>query len=517
MHQYCSSENITWDPEKEKEKKINPPVTIKPFKGYNKPYGPTISGLSSVLQLFCLFFTTDLMTTIVAETNRYATLCLKQDQHWEETTIEELQAYFGFLILMGIVRLPSIRDYWRTDEFYNYRPIAQRISRTRFLQIHSFLHFVNNDLLPPYGHSDYSKIQKVKPVMKYLSAKCLELFTPGQDLAVDEAMVKYKGRSSIKQDMPKKPIKRGFNIWMIADSDSGYVTKFQVYEGKTSTGKTEKGLSKKVVLTLSQEISHKYHHVYFDNFFTGIDLMLDLLRLGTYSCGTFRSDRKGFPEALKSVVKKGLPNRGDCKTARYGNMAAVTWQDTKPITCASTNIDPELMTLAKRKKKDGATMTIPCPQSIAQYNQKMGGVDRNDQLRGYYGIKIKSHKFYKYLFFGSLDIAITNCYVLSRFLPDLKTKSLKDFRMALAKELIGEYNSRKRKGRRVANTPTKRFCPSHFPTKADHRRNKCHYCACYLHKRGETAWECTDCNVYLCHTGSSDDCFCIYHTKHIHN
>ena len=41
----------------------------------------------------------------------------------------------------------------------------------------------------------------------------------------------------------------------------------------------------------------------YDNFFTGIDLMLNLLRCGTYSCGTMRSDMKGFPTALKPLVK----------------------------------------------------------------------------------------------------------------------------------------------------------------------------------------------------------------------
>lgn len=49
------------------------------------------------------------------------------------------------------------------------------------------------------------------------------MFTPGCNQCVDEAMVKFKGHSSIKQYMQKKPIKRGFKIWMRSDSRSGYV------------------------------------------------------------------------------------------------------------------------------------------------------------------------------------------------------------------------------------------------------------------------------------------------------
>lgn len=191
---------------------------MKPFRDYGKPYGPSYTAPTSILQLFTLIFTTELMTLIVNETNKYASACLKEKfENWEKVTIEEMYAY---LVYMGMVNLPSIRDYWRKDEL-NYTPLSSRISRSRFLDIHRFLHFVDNELLPSYGDPEYSKIQKIKPVLTYISQKCGGLFVPGQNLAVDEAMVKYKGRSSIKQYMPKKPIKRGFKIWMIADSKSG--------------------------------------------------------------------------------------------------------------------------------------------------------------------------------------------------------------------------------------------------------------------------------------------------------
>ena len=110
--------------------------------------------------------------------------------------------------------------------------------------------------------------------------------------------------------MPKKPIKRGFKIWMIADSDSGYVSKFKVYEGKSwhlsmqdtkaiccastnadpeSTkdveGKSkslENGLGGKVAMTPTEDFHQRYRNIYFDNFFTGVDPLLNLLRHGTF-------------------------------------------------------------------------------------------------------------------------------------------------------------------------------------------------------------------------------------------
>ena len=65
-------------------------------------------------------------------------------------------------------------------------------------------------------------------------------------------------------------------------------------------GAVEKGLGARVVKDLTNTLKGKYHHVYFDNFFTRTELLTDLERDGIYSCGTARKDRKGFPEALKS-------------------------------------------------------------------------------------------------------------------------------------------------------------------------------------------------------------------------
>ena len=56
---------------------------------------------------------------------------------------------------------------------------------------------------------------------------------PHKQLSVDEAMIKFKGRSSLKQYMPKKPIKRGIKMWCRADSVNGYLCNFGIYTGKT--------------------------------------------------------------------------------------------------------------------------------------------------------------------------------------------------------------------------------------------------------------------------------------------
>ena len=59
-------------------------------------------------------------------------------------------------------------------------------------------------------------------------------------------MIKFQGRSSLKQYMPLKPVKRGIKVWLLADSRNGYFSKFNVYTGKGATA--EKGLGMRVVI-----------------------------------------------------------------------------------------------------------------------------------------------------------------------------------------------------------------------------------------------------------------------------
>ena len=45
----------------------------------------------------------------------------------------------------------------------------------------------------------------------------------------------------------------------------------------------------------------------------------------------------------------------------------------------------------------------------------MGGVDRGDQLRQYYHVRVKSCKSYKYIFWFLFEVCILNSYILSRY------------------------------------------------------------------------------------------------------
>ena len=245
---------------------------------------------------------------------------------WNQVTVEELQAYMGFMILMGIVRLPSIYDYWQKEDIYHYSPVASKISQDRFFEFHRYLHFVDNSSLSPPGSPDYDKLGKIRPIIEKVSEVFRSVYSPHKELSVDEAMIPFKGRSSLKQYMPKKPVKRGIKVWAVADGTNGYICDFEVYTGKQGDS-VEKGLRARVVIGLTQLYKNTFRHVYFDNFFTSFILLIDLFKMGLYACGTIRSNQKGFPKELKPVLKKGLGDRGESKTRQFHNLTTSVWQD----------------------------------------------------------------------------------------------------------------------------------------------------------------------------------------------
>ena len=137
------------------------PVTTKPFV---ETPGPNVALPGSPTAIFCLFFTSHLLQYIVKQTNQYAFECMGVEAFakWTQVTVEELQAYMGFMILMRIVHLPSIYDYWQWDEIYHYTPVASRSSRDWFFELHQYLHFADNSSLAPPGSPEYGKLGNIQ-------------------------------------------------------------------------------------------------------------------------------------------------------------------------------------------------------------------------------------------------------------------------------------------------------------------------------------------------------------------
>lgn len=193
---------------------------------FEEAVGPAVSIPDTVKEVFQLIFTNSIVDYIVQETNRYARAIMGEARYekWETVKSNDIFAYCGIMIMMGLVHVPSLHDYWKRDALYYCPPIADRMSRDRFLEIHKYIHFVNNDNVTRPGDPQYDRLCKVRPVLEMIEQRFTDVYHPSRECAIDEAMVPYKGRSSLKQYMPNKPVKRGLKVWMRSDSNNGCLT-----------------------------------------------------------------------------------------------------------------------------------------------------------------------------------------------------------------------------------------------------------------------------------------------------
>jgi len=104
-----------------------------------------------------LFLTTLLLQSIVTQSNLFAaskgaTLDLR---------VEELQAFIGINVAMGMLRLPQIRDYWATDDIISTPWFPSIMSRDRFVEILRYLHLVDTSLQKKKGEDSYNVLFKI--------------------------------------------------------------------------------------------------------------------------------------------------------------------------------------------------------------------------------------------------------------------------------------------------------------------------------------------------------------------
>ena len=79
-----------------------------------------------VRRIFKLFFSEDVIASLVTFTNEYAWMHIAQhpsfaqtDGSWKECTNAKMQSFIATLIYFGLVRVPDVNKYWSGESLYN--------------------------------------------------------------------------------------------------------------------------------------------------------------------------------------------------------------------------------------------------------------------------------------------------------------------------------------------------------------------------------------------------------------
>jgi len=184
-------------------------------------------------------------------------------------------------------------------------------------------------------------------------------------------MISFKGRFFLKQYLPGKPTKWGIKSWGLADSANGCLQKCDIYKGKKEIQQQDLLLGGTSCTTTYRKFQGKWHHIYFDNFFSFTNLMKMLLEQETYSCGTTRANRKNWPTEFRKPTVLKL-KRGESRKMQHEDVTALVWQDKRVVLLLSTNSDPRTDGSVTRKPgKGNEEIEIACPQAIINYTKHM--------------------------------------------------------------------------------------------------------------------------------------------------
>lgn len=507
------------------------------------------------LDFFRLFISDDVFQLLADETERYAGQVRHEAEQagkphkekWETVTVEEIKAFLGLTITMGIIRLPTLHMYWRSDGLFALKRFGDVMPRDRFKQIKRYFHLADRDRQPARDSPNYDLLYKVKRLLDTVIPKFKEMYKVNKNLAIDEAMIPFKGRLSIKQYIKAKPHKWGIKSWVLSESETGYVDNFQIYKGRQENAPREGGLARRVVRDLTVGMDNTYHAIFTDNFYTSGTLADDMTARGLYLCGTLRKNAAGVPKSLfLTPVEIRNSERGLYWWFAKDGKVVGMWFDNRPVYILSTFHPPKLdrppphdLPTVRRHEKNGNAIHVPCPPAIVEYIRCMRGVDRGDQIIMMYNSGRKSVKWWKRVFFYLLEVCILNAHVIEtvhRKKHEQRTRAMLKFKMELAEGLIDGQIFRRRVGRpsigdahesqRLENVGL------HMPVFSD-RVHDCRACnerisraggicghgaskdrakMTYDNDRHRTRIKCSHCDVALC-LNRERNCFQAYHTQ----
>lgn len=475
-------------------------------------------------KLFRLFWTANLVETICFQTNLYAT---QKGAPFTPTTPEEIEVFLGLNLVMGIKKSPSYKDYWSSAPDMKDVYISSFMPLNRFGWHLNNLHLNDNVLMPKKTDDNYDKLYKIRPMLDALKINFNKNYHAPEKVAIDESMIKFKGRNSLKQYMPKKPIKRGYKVWMMC-AESGYCLDFEIYTGKDGE-KIQTDLGGKVVRNFCMNLKSKNHKVFFDNYFNSYPLQVDLYKDNILACGTVNSNRKFLPQLKEDKhLKRG---EHDYRVSDE-NVAILKWKDKRSVFILTNNIDPTQTGIVTRRERNGVLNEVNCPEAVIQYNRCMNYVDKFDQLKSTYAIERKSRKWWHRIFFHFLDCAVINSYITYKELkkthhPELDQLSAKDFRRSVYLGILAPFQAKKLKSgtKHSISQPSsplpvqiRKHKPSvprelrlessmHQPERSTSRR-----CAKCSTKKNpvRTIWQCRTCKVPLC-IRKNNTCFSDFH------
>ena len=161
-----------------------------------------------------------------------------------------MRAFLGCLIYVGLCTLGDMKNYW-SNELGQDR-ISSVFPQYKFIDLWRHLHCNDNTKILPKDNVNHDRLHEIRSVMNMLQHSFKEGWEPHQQNSIDEGIIPFNGRSSIKQYMKGKPTKWGFKMWKLVGARSAYLYALDIYSRKEED--REVGLHEHIVLQMADQL-----------------------------------------------------------------------------------------------------------------------------------------------------------------------------------------------------------------------------------------------------------------------
>ena len=157
---------------------------------------------------------------------------------------------------------------------------------------------------------------------------------------------------------------------------------FELYQGAgtgISAEHTYLGFGRSILMWLVENIpQNENFKVFFDNYFTSIEFLLELKALGMYSLGVVKSSQMaGTVLNPKSSMQKERKGSMDSRVTEPEEIVVVCWYGNSSVNVASTFLWIGTTNVVNRwSTKEKIFFPADQPETVKAYNDFMCGVDK---------------------------------------------------------------------------------------------------------------------------------------------
>jgi hypothetical protein len=350
-------------------------------------------------------------------------LARKKGFQWKKTDRVEMEAFLGLHILAG-----ALKAHHRClRELYDLRdgiPLFRAaMSEGRFEQLKACLRFDD-----PVRRNPDDRAAPAGTLLQQFNEKMLKIYTPGENITIDEMLVEFHGCVSFRQYIPSKPGKFGLKMYWVAEADTAIPLRCLLYVGRSTVSEASReehgGHVQALVMELMEPFLDSGRNLTTDNWFTSKKLALKLIDRRTTLVGTLKNNSPCIPAPAKTTEGRV---RGDSVHFYSTSTTICSFWDkgSRPVNVLSSMHGAQRNCSADEGKSE----------IVKFYNATKSGVDILDKLVRGYSSKRKYRRWPCHVFFTLVDCSVYVAYMMRKLTTE-NQEGHYFFKVELAYELV---------------------------------------------------------------------------------